>query len=264
MFDIQDKVNGIVKSYEGYIPAQFIDKPKAKATIDFIIKVAIADAIYEQLALAFSMDEASGDVLTLIAQNFGLTRNLPVSATVPFFQEPAYSDVTTYINGVDATDGTDPEFVGYTDYTTDTNYDSVFRRYTSTDSITTGVSDSLLKQVLIFKILSEKCRGSLESIISLLNSTGLAGKVSITDGQDRTIYYRVDTQNSMLANILFNLGYFPRPIGIESFLVITKYPLGIFHLLNYGQAPLGFCFNAYGYALNGRTWLQYSDIEVNP
>lgn len=263
MFDIQEKVNGIVKSYEGYIPAQFIDKPKAKATIDFIIRVALADAIYEQLALAFSMDEASGDVLTIIAENFGLSRNLPISATIPFFQEPLYSDVTTYINGVDATDGTEPEFVGFTDYATDTNVDSVFRRYKSTDSITTGISDELLMQVIVFKVLSEKCRGSLESIISLLNSTGLAGKVAVTDGQDRTIYYRVNAQDSTLANILFNLGYFPRPIGIESVLVITKYPLGVFHLLNYGQAPLGFCFNAYGHPLNGRTWLQYVDGQ-NP
>lgn len=255
MFNIQEKVDGIVKSYEGYIPAQFIDKPKAKATIDFIIRVALADAILEQLAIAFSMEEAQGDVLTLIAQNFGLSRNLPLSAEIPFFQEPAYNDTPV----PPAT-----EFVGYTDYQTDTNYDSVFRRYGSTDSITTSVPDDILRQVIVFKILSEKCRGSLESIISLLNSTGLAGKVSVLDGGDRTIYYQVDTTNSMLASILYNLGYFPRPIGIESILTITKYPLGIFHFLGYGGNPLGFCFNAYGYALNGRAWLRYGDINFNP
>ena len=255
MFNIQEKVEGIVKSYEGYIPAQFIDKPKAKATIDFIIRVALADAILEQLAIAFSMEEAQGDVLTLIAENFGLSRNLPLSVTIPFFQEPAYNDTPV----PPAT-----EFVGYTDYLTDTNYDSVFRRYGSTDSITTSVPDDILRQVIVFKVLSEKCRGSLESIISLLNSTGLAGKVSVLDGGDRTIYYQVDTTNSMLASILYNLGYFPRPIGIESILTITKYPLGIFHFLGYGGNPLGFCFNAYGYALNGRAWLKYGDINFNP
>ena len=254
MFNIQEKVNGIVKSYEGYIPAQFIDKPKAKATIDFIIRVALADAILDQLAIAFSMEEASGEVLTMIAQNFGLSRNLPLSATIPFFQEPDYAETAPKYPGY-------TDYVGYTDYTTDTNYESIFRRYSSTDSITTGVSDDLLRQVIIFKLLSERCRGSLESIISLLNATGLAGKVSVTDGQDRTIVYRVDVVNSTFANILFNLGYFPRPIGIESILVVTKYPLGIFHLLHYGSTPLGFCFNAYGYALNGRAWLQYSDIN---
>ena len=255
MFNIQEKVDGIVRSYEGYIPAQFIDKPKARATIDFIIRVAIANAILDQLAVAFSMEEAQGKVLTMIAENFGLSRNLPVSASIPFFQEPAYSDTPV----PPAT-----EFVGFTDYLTDTNYDSVFRRYTSTDSITTSVSDELLRQVIVFKTLAERCRGSLESIISLLNSTGLAGKVSVLDAGNRTIYYQVDTTNSTLANILYNLGYFPRPIGIESILVITQYPLGVFHFLAYGGNPLGFCFNAYGYALNGRAWIRYGDIQFNP
>ncbi|MBO7692688.1 MAG: DUF2612 domain-containing protein [Methanobrevibacter sp.] len=256
MFNIQEKVEGIVKSYEGYIPAQFIDKPKAKATIDFIIRVALANAIYEQLAVAFSMDEASGKVLDMIADNFGLSRNLPTTALIKFFQNPDYAevgvDVPAPIPGV-------PPYIGFTDYSSDTNYDSVFRRYASQDSLTSSTPDSILKQVILFKVLAGRCRGSLESIISLLNATGLGGFVSITDGGDRTIVYRVRTEDSLLANIIYNLGYFPRPIGIESTLVVVNNPLGIFHFLSYGDQPLGFCFNAYGYELNGRSWLQYGE-----
>ena len=256
MFNIEDKVNGIVKSYEGYIPAQFIDKPKAKATIDLIIKVAIADAILDQLAIAFSMNEARGKVLTLIASNFGLTRNLPVSAELPFFQEPGYSDTPV----PPAT-----EFIGFTSYYNDNNYDSLFRRYDSTDSLTTNVPDDVLKQVIVFKVLAEKCRGTLESIISLLQASGLSKNVVIADGGDRTIVYRVKTTDSLLANILFNLDYFPRPIGIESTLVNVSNPYGIFHFLSYGGGSLGFCFNAYNEPLNNRTWLQYSEINnFNP
>lgn len=252
MFNIQDKVNGIVKSYEGYIPAQFIDKPKAKATIDFIIRVALADAILDQLAIAFSMNEAVGDVLTLIAENFGLTRNLPASAEIDFFQEPGYNDTPT----PPAT-----EWIGFTSYYNDNNYDSVFRRYKSTDSLTTNVPDDILRKVIIFKSLAERCRGTLESIIALLQASGLNKQVVIADGGDRTIVYRVNTTDSLLADILYNLNYFPRPIGIESKLVKVSNPYGVFHFLRYGGGSLGFCFNAYGEPLNNRSWLQYSEIN---
>lgn len=468
MFDINQRVNEIVSTYEGYIPAQFMDTPKARETIRFIIKVALASAIMDQLAECFSMEEASGKVLDMIAQNFGLTRNLPtLNYSTPFFQLPEYQDVN-YIDpqdqystidvvsltntgansitlvGIDGADtipsgcftvkdsddneycletsltiaagateslvvfrskyigaitvnpgdtltqvtilpnpysiidaaaltnngtdsitligidgseaiptgcftvkdpnnnefylensltiaagttessvvfraknmgaiivnvgdtltqvtveddlavpiivgsqltigdeigspiivnsqlttgddlGTTPDFVGYTDYSTTTNYDSVFRRYSSSDSQNISTPDDILKQVIIFKVLASRCKGSLESIIDLLKSTGLDNAVSITDGMDRTIVYRVSTTNSILASIIFSLNLFPRPIGIESSLVVVSNPLGIFHFLQYGGSALGFCFNAYGHPLNGRGWLKYGDVQFNP
>lgn len=258
MFNIQEKVNGIVKSYEGYIPAQFIDKPKAKATIDLFIKVAIADAILDQLAIAFSIKEASGKVLTLIANNFGLTRNLPASAVSIFFQEPDYAETTPKYPGY-------TDYVGMTSYYNSNNYESIFRRYDSTNSLTTNVPDDVLKKIIIFKLLSERCRGTLESIISVLQASGLDKNVVVADGGNRTIIYRVKTTDSLLADILYNLNYFPRPAGIESFLINVSNPYGIFHFLSYGGGSLGFCFNAYGYALNNRSWLEYKEINnFNP
>lgn len=269
MFDIQKKVEDIVESYKGYIPSQFLDKPKALATIELIIKVALADAIFDQIAIAFAMDEASGKTLTMIAENFGLSRNLPTSAIVPFFQNPSYNDMSyNDPNFVpppppppDMSLGTTPEFIGFTNYYDSTNYDSIFRRYSSTDSVTTSVPDSILKQVIVFKILSEKCKGSLESIVSLLQASGLSKQVVLIDGGNRTITYRVRTTDSLLADILFNLNYFPRPIGIESNIVKVNNPFGVFHFLSYGGSVLGFCFNAYGEPLNNRSWLQYSEIN---
>lgn len=264
MFDINQRVNEIVSTYEGYIPAQFLDKPKARETMRFMIKVALASAIMDQLAECFSMEEASGKVLDMIAQNFGLTRNLPTpNYSTPFFQLPEYQDVS-YVDPLDPDQGTTPDFVGYTDYSTITNYDSVFRRYSSSDSQNINTPDDILKQVIIFKVLASRCKGSLESIIDLLKSTGLDNAVSITDGMDRTIVYRVSTTNSILASIIFSLNLFPRPIGIESSLIVVSNPLGIFHFLQYGRSALGFCFNAYGYPLNGRGWLKYGDVQFNP
>lgn len=353
MFDINQRVNEIVSTYEGYIPAQFLDKPKARETIRFIIKVALASAIMDQLAECFSMEEASGKVLDMIAQNFGLTRNLPTpNYSTPFFQLPEYQYATQYstldvvsltnngasplsligIDGADdvpvgcftVKDADDNEYclensltiaagateslvvfrakekgsfeveawdvltqvtvesdlatpitvnsqlskgevyVGFTDYSTTTNYDSVFRRYSSSDSQNISTPDDILKQVIIFKVLASRCKGSLESIIDLLKSTGLDNAVSITDGMNRTIVYRVSTTNSILASIIFSLNLFPRPIGIESSLVVVSNPLGIFHFLQYGGSALGFCFNAYGHPLNGRGWLKYGDVQFNP
>lgn len=361
MFNIEEKVEGIVQSYTGYIPAQFIDKdktPKARATIEFIIRVAIASAIYEQLAICFSMEEASGKTLDMIAENFGLTRNLPIAYNnIPFFQEPEYRDVS-YINaqdqystidvvsltnngsssitlkGIDGADlipedcftvkdinnnefclatsvtiasgsteslavfrskyigaitvnpndiltqvtieedlatpiivnsqlttgddlGTTPDFVGYTDYSTTTNYNSVFRRYSSTDTMNVNPPDDVLRQVILFKVLASKCRGTIEDIISLLRDTGLSDYVVVYDNGDRTITYNVNVYDSLMASIIYALNLFPRPIGIGATLVQVVNPLGLFHFLEYGDTPLGFCFNAYGYAVNGRTWLQY-------
>ena len=471
MFDINQRVNEIASTYEGYIPAQFTnenDTPKAKATLRFIIKVALASAIMDQLAICFSMEEASGKVLDIIAKNFGLSRNLPTpDYNIPFFQLPEYQDVSyidaqdqystidivsitnTGINsitlvgidgadsvpancftvkdpngnefcletsvtiasgsteslpvfrskyigaitvnagdtltrvsvlpipystidavsltniglepitlvGIDGSDtipdgcftvkdsnnaefylensltipvgateslvvfrakstgaitvtpgdaltqvtvvddlsstiiinsqltigdeitdpitvnsqlttgddlGTTPDFVGYTDYSTTTNYDSVFRRYSSSDSQNINTPDAVLKQIILFKVLAGRCKGSLEDIITLLKSTGLDNSVSITDGMNRTIIYRVSTTDSILASIIFSLNLFPRPIGIESTLVVVSNPLGIFHFLAYGGSPLGFCFNAYGSPLNGRGWLKYGDVQFNP
>lgn len=362
MFNIEEKVEGIVQSYVGYIPAQFIDgnkTPKARATIEFVIRVALASAIFEQLAICFSMEEASGKTLDMIAENFGLTRNLPIaSSNITYFQEPEYRDVS-YINaqdqystidvvsltnngssfitlkGIDGADlipedcftvkdinnnefclatsvtiasgstellpvfrskyigaitvnpgdtltqvtieedlatpiivnsqlttgddlGTTPDFVGYTDYSTTTNYNSIFRRYNSTDTINVNPPDDVLKKVILFKILADRCRGTMDSIVSLLEATGLIDYVALYDNGDRTITYNVDIYDSLMANIIFALGLFPRPIGIEAIIVQVANPLGVFHFLSYGGNPLGFCFNAYGYATNGRSWLQYS------
>lgn len=250
MFNIEEKIEGIVQSYTGYIPAQFIDKdktPKARATIELIIRVAVASAIFEQLAICFSMEEASGKTLDMIAENFGLTRNLPIAySQIPFFQEPDYSEVIVQ-----------PPYTGFTDYSTTTNYNSVFRRYSSTDTMNVNPPDDVLKQVILFKVLANKCRGTIEDIISLLRATGLSDYVVIYDNGDRTITYNVNVYDSLMASIIYALNLFPRPMGIGATLVQVTNPLGLFHFLGYGDTPLGFCFNAYGYAVNGRTWLQY-------
>ena len=250
MFNIEEKIEGIVQSYTGYIPAQFIDKdktPKARATIELIIRVAVASAIFEQLAICFSVEEASGKTLDMIAENFGLTRNLPIAySQIPFFQEPDYSEVVVQ-----------PPYTGFTDYSTTTNYNSVFRRYSSTDTMNVNPPDDVLKQVILFKVLANKCRGTIEDIISLLRATGLSDYVVIYDNGDRTITYNVNVYDSLMASIIYALNLFPRPMGIGATLVQVTNPLGLFHFLGYGDTPLGFCFNAYGYAVNGRTWLQY-------
>lgn len=250
MFNIEEKIEGIVQSYTGYIPAQFIDKdktPKARSTIELIVRVAVASAIFEQLAICFSIEEASGKTLDMIAENFGLTRNLPIAYNqIPFFQEPDYSEVVVQ-----------PPYTGFTDYSTTTNYNSVFRRYSSTDTMNINPPDDVLKQVILFKVLANKCKGTIEDIISLLKATGLSDYVVIYDNGDRTITYNVNVYDSLMASIIFALNLFPRPIGIGATLVQVTNPLGLFHFLGYGDTPLGFCFNAYGYAINGRTWLQY-------
>lgn len=250
MFNIQQKIDDIVKSYISYIPAQFIDEsktPKARATIELIIRVAIASAIFEQLAICFSMEEASGKTLDMIAENFGLTRNLPIAySQIPFFQEPDYSEVVVQ-----------PPYTGYTDYSSSTNNNSVFRRYSSTDTMNVNPPDDVLRQVILFKVLSNKCRGTIEDIISLLRATGLSDYVVVYDNGDRTITYNVNVNDSLMSSIIYALNLFPRPMGIGSTLVQVLNPLGLFHFLGYGGSPLGFCFNAYGYAVNGRTWLQY-------
>ena len=254
MFNIEEKVEGIIKSYVGFIPAQFIDEnktPKARATIEFIIRVAIASAILEQLAICFSMEEASGKTLDLIAENFGLSRNLPIAySQIPFFQEPDYNETTPKYAGYN-------DYIGFTDYSTNTNYNSIFRRYSSTDTLNVNPPDDILKQVIIFKVLADKCRCTLEDIISLLRATGLSDYIVLYDNGDRTITYNVDVYDSLMASIIYALGLLPRPTGIGAIVQQVVNPLGLFHFLGYGDTPLGFCFNAYGYAINGRTWLQY-------
>lgn len=254
MFNIEEKVEGIVKSYVGYIPAQFIDEnktPKARATIEFIIRVAVASAIFEQLAICFSMEEASGKTLDMIAENFGVTRNLPIASSgITFFQEPDYNETAPKYSGY-------TDYVGFTNYTSNANYESIFRRYSSTDTINVNPPDDVLKQIILFKVLANKCRGTIEDIISLLRASGLSDYVAVYDNGDRTITYNVNVYDSLMANIIYALNLFPRPMGIGSVLVQVVNPLGLFHFLGYGGNPLGFCFNAYGYAINGRTWLQY-------
>lgn len=255
MFNIEEKVEGIVQSYVGYIPAQFIDgnkTPKARATIEFVIRVALASAIFEQLAICFSIEEASGKTLDIIAENFGLSRNLPIaSSNITYFQEPDYNETAPKYDGYN-------DYVGFTSYSTNANYESIFRRYNSTDTINVNPPDDVLKKVILFKILADRCRGTMDSIVSLLEATGLIDYVALYDNGDRTITYNVDIYDSLMANIIFALGLFPRPIGIEAIMVQVANPLGVFHFLSYGGNPLGFCFNAYGYATNGRSWLQYS------
>ena len=75
----------VVDYYVERLPAQFRDKPKARATIAILVKQAVADFLIDDFGSAFDIETAVGPQLDVIAKYIGVDRNSAIPASLQFF-----------------------------------------------------------------------------------------------------------------------------------------------------------------------------------
>jgi hypothetical protein len=75
----------VIAYYAGLLALQYADKPKAVATMNILVKQAVADYMAQQLATCFTLGVAVGPQLDIIAKYVGVSRNSQIPANSDFF-----------------------------------------------------------------------------------------------------------------------------------------------------------------------------------
>lgn len=190
--------------YTNLLIAQYLNKSRARATIDAIIRVLIADQIIQQVEDGFNLDTAIGVQLDAIGTYVGATRTivgLDISKT--YFTTPAYaaSDKDTV-----------PGFAFYADGSNIPQYFATYQDAQHPDYVLDDPDFRLLIEYLVGLNTLDLGLGSIDNFLFEFFGT----YVTLVDNGDMTITYADDPADpSNLFAIVNFIGALPHPAGVE-------------------------------------------------
>ena len=188
---------GLIQYYSALLPIQFRGLPKANATMNILVKQALADFMASQLADCYDLETAEGAQLDILAKYIGVNRNSNVPASVLFF---SYADARGGgpFQGFNAAGAS--SLNGYV-------YDSV----NNLDLPTTAFTDVQFLFVLQMQIALNHFDGTFSYIQTFLEEF-FPGQITCTDNRDMTLTYNVIAGLPISNTILVN--FLPRPMGV--------------------------------------------------
>ena len=192
-YTLQDVTN----YYAGLLALQYRGKPKAAATIQILVKQAVADFFAAQIQEAFNLDTAVGAQLDVIAKYIGVNRNSNTPVSVQFF---TFADATGSAGGN-----------GYNDTQAASLNAFIYEDANGAGGPTTAFSDIQFRFILKLQIALNHFDGTFRYIGNFL-ATYFPGQITVTDNLNMTLTYTVQPglpiSNTVLANFL------PRPLGV--------------------------------------------------
>ena len=188
---------GLIQYYSALLPIQFRGLPKANATMNILVKQALADFMAAQLAVCYDLETAEGDQLDVLAKYIGVNRNSNIPSSVLFF---------SYANAL----GGGP-FRGFNAVGASSLNGFFYDSVNEIDFPTTAFSDVQFLFVLNMQIALNHFDGTFSYIQTFLEEF-FPGQITCTDNLDMTLTYNVisglPVSNTVLANFL------PRPMGV--------------------------------------------------
>ena len=187
----------VTSYYANLLAIQFRGKPRATATIQILLKQAVADFMAAQIQEAFNLDTAVGNQLDVIAKYIGVSRNSNIPASVTFF---TMADASGSGGGN-----------GFNDVSAGSLNGFIYESASEADQPTTAFTDVQFLFVLKLQIALNHFDGTFRYIGNFL-ATYFPGQITVTDNLDMTLTYVVQPglpiSNTVLANFL------PRPLGV--------------------------------------------------
>jgi len=188
---------GLIQYYSALLPIQFRGLPKATATMNILVKQALADFMASQLAVCFDLETAEGNQLDILAKYIGVNRNSNIPASVLLF---------SYANAL----GGGP-FQGFNSVGSSTLNGYVYDSVNEIDFPTTAFTDVQFLFVLQLQIALNHFDVTFSYIQSFLEEF-FPGQITCTDNLNMTLTYNVPAglpiSNAVLVNFL------PRPMGV--------------------------------------------------
>ena len=176
-------------------------KPKAAATIALLAKQTLADNLVSSFNAGFDLDLAVGEQLDIIGKYVGVSRDVQVEDTRPYF------------GFVTATYPTEPQnpngFVIAASISI--NADGVWYEAEFSNQSTTQLADYQYKQLLKIKISTNSSDNTMASLQKQIE-TFFNGQLQCRDNKDMTMAYYYSRSIQLPLSVLQS--YLPRPMGV--------------------------------------------------
>lgn len=190
----------ISKKYQDLLIVQYNDKPKARATIDAVVKQILADGIYWDVQNGYDIETAVGKQQDILGKYIGVDR-LFNGLVVP-------ADAFAMNNY-----GEGPEGFGMGDVNDPAIEGGSLQTYFNLVSGTQKLSNNDYRILQKLKIIVNNSNLSTYEIITSLSEL-FDGKVKFTDNYNMTINYFVDPSILSIIKIAATKDCLPRPIGV--------------------------------------------------
>lgn len=193
--------------YSNLLVLQYRTKPKAAATIQILVKQAIADLFTLDLQTAFDLNTAVGAQLDVLGKYIGVPRNSNTGAA------PNYYGYADYAGG--------GSIFGLNDYSSGSPNGFVFDDYAGSSLPTTDFSDVQYRFVLFLQIALNNFDGTLAYIQQFL-ADFFPGQITVVDNLNMSLTYHVggDLVLPIPGTVLQN--FLPRPMGCGISVVIDE------------------------------------------
>jgi len=189
-----------IEYYKDLLLYQYINLPKARATIGLLVSQAIVDLLPIELSNAFDIETATGPQLDILGEYIGFDRYVVGAVSRDYFTADDY--ITPITDGF-----------GFTDYTKPAqNSNATFYSYNNYNKLT-ALDDSEYRLLLKLKIILNTSQMSLYDIVTLIK-TYFGDTIVVGDGANMWLYYFVASSISRIATIAYNERLLPKPIGV--------------------------------------------------
>ncbi len=204
-FDFDD----LTKYYIGLLIIQYFTKQKARDSVGVSARALVASNIYQTVSDGFDLDSAVGAQLDILASYRGAQRTVfGLDLTRDYMAFPFYDDP-------DVESAARAGFALYDDAVVM----AYFLLYADGGSPVGTLTDDELRRVTKFLARTQSRYLSAKEIDDIFFEF-FADKVNVVDNRDMTMTYIHDVGDpDTLFGIIQQLGYLPRPAGVEVMVV---------------------------------------------
>ena len=196
--------------YTNLLIIQYNNLPKARATVDLIIGELMANNVMFDLQKAFTIDDAVGKQLDIIAKWVGIDRYYKGQN---FNFANNYFGFTDYSNSDLGQEG----FSTYADYNIKVGEVLTYNEIASNNQI---IGDNDFRFLIKLKIICNNMNYSQKSIDDLLQDK-FAGNLVLTTLNDFKITYFASETIYGIVNIMLQKNLLPKPMGVKLEAVIV-------------------------------------------
>jgi hypothetical protein len=236
----------LIEYYKGLLLAQYLDKPKAQATIGALVACATCDLVARDIEAAFDINTAVGTQLDVIGEYVGFSRRVLIQPERDYYR---WVDSTLPVT-----------CTGFTDYAGGVNQSSVFYKYSFARSSISDLEDEEYRALLKLKIVLNNSDHSLYSISNLLYDIfGL--DVVCYDNEGMSISYFFTPNGQRLGLVALQQNMLPKPMGVRINGALTSEdPAALMGFTDYDNPNPGIGLLDYGSSSYDTSyWITYTD-----
>ena len=219
----------LIEYYRDLLIIQY-QKPKARATIEALIRAAMIFDLAIAVRDGYDIDTAVGAQQDILGKYLGIDRIITgFDFTRDFFGYAEYGDDEPF------------DFGGYIEYETSPVPDVQYRRYEDARASLFALNDEEFRQLQRLRVIQNTGLASMEQIDSLLFSL-FEDQVVFTDRENMTLSYIFQEGETIerLVLIAQSEGFLPKPAGVGLRVSFTTDIDNIFGYSVYGSEPASF------------------------